>query len=198
MKQSETTAILDAALALAQADLSNVPKTSPNPFFKSRYADLAEVLDTVRPVFAKHGLSIVQSPAYENKVVSVTTRISCKGEWLEGTASCPVTKDDAQGVGSAITYLRRYALAAFAGVAQTDDDGNAATGKSDKPAAKEARPPTGTGDKMAQIVGAGSTTALRALTVAWKKDCTQDELVALVGPIQARMEELAKEEAKKK
>lgn len=197
MKQSETTAALDAALALAQAELSNVLKDTANPFFKSKYADLASILDEVRPVFAKHGISIVQSPSYDAGVASVTTRIACKGEWVMATSSCKVVKDDPQGVGSATTYLRRYSLAAFAGVAQTDDDGNAASGKTDKaPKAEPASPPVGSGDRLAQIVGAESTTALRALTVRWKKELSEDEQVALVGPIKARMEVLAKGESK--
>lgn len=201
MKQSETTAVLDAALALAQAELSNVLKDTANPFFKSRYADLAAILDEVRPVFAKHGISIVQSPSYDvGGYAHVTTRLACKGEWVMATSSCKVVKDDPQGVGSATTYLRRYSLAAFAGVAQTDDDGNAASGKDGKadkaPKAEPASPPVGSGDRLAQIVGAESTTALRALTVRWKKELSEDEQVALVGPIKARMEVLAKGESK--
>lgn len=132
MNKSEQINELAGALALAQAELENAKKTSNNPHFKSKYADLAEVLDTVRPVLAKHGLSFVQFPGYahEPKVVAVETILMHKsGQFISGTVAAPVTKPDAQGVGSAITYCRRYSLAAVVGIAQEDDDGNEASGR---------------------------------------------------------------------
>lgn len=118
---------LFAALAAAQGEVENASKSSNNPHFRSKYADLAEVLNTVRPVFAAHGLSIMQSTAFNGSFVSVTTLIGHKGGGLiYSTASCVPAKTDAQGVGAATTYLRRYSLAAMAGIAQEDDDGNAA------------------------------------------------------------------------
>jgi hypothetical protein len=127
MNKSESIAALSAALAKAQAEMSNASKTSENPHFKSKYADLAEVLNTVRPVMAKHGIAIIQMPSFVSGVASVETLMThSSGEWISNICSAPVSKQDAQGVGSAITYLRRYSLAAFAGVAQEDDDGNSA------------------------------------------------------------------------
>lgn len=118
---------LFAALAAAQGEVENASKSSNNPHFRSKYADLAEVLNTVRPVFAAHGLSIMQSTAFNGAFVSVTTLIGHKdGGLIYSTASCVPAKTDAQGVGAATTYLRRYSLAAMAGIAQEDDDGNAA------------------------------------------------------------------------
>lgn len=118
---------LFTAYAAAQGEVENASKSSNNPHFKSKYADLAEVLNTVRPVFAKHGLSIMQSTGFDGSLVSVTTLVAHKGGGLVySTASCVPAKADAQGIGSATTYLRRYSLAAMAGVAQEDDDGNAA------------------------------------------------------------------------
>lgn len=126
MNKSESIASISAALAKAQAEIENASKSSVNPHFKSRYADLAEVLNTVRPVFSKHGIAIVQAPSFESGVASVETLLAhSSGEWLSNTCSAPVSKQDAQGVGSAITYLRRYSLAAFAGIAQEDDDAEA-------------------------------------------------------------------------
>lgn len=116
------------ALALAQGEIENASKNSQNPHFRSRYADLAEIINTVRPVFSKHGLAVVQAPSYAEGLVSVTTLLTHKsGQWIMDTASAPASKLDPQGVGSAVTYLRRYSLAAFAGIAQEDDDGNAAS-----------------------------------------------------------------------
>lgn len=129
MNKSEQLNELAAALAIAQGEIENASKASQNPHFKSRYADLAEVLNTVRPVFSRHGLSISQFPSFDAGVVSVETILLHKsGQWMSGTISAPISKLDAQNVGSATTYCRRYSLAAVAGIAQEDDDANAAVG----------------------------------------------------------------------
>lgn len=127
MKTSESIKELATALAKAQAEIENANKNSRNDHFKNRYADLAEVLNTVRPVLSKHGLSVAQFPSLADGMVSVETiMMHTSGEWISGIASAPLSKLDAQGVGSATTYLRRYSLAALAGVAQEDDDGSGA------------------------------------------------------------------------
>lgn len=129
MQKSESIAAISAALAKAQHDVENASKNAKNPHFKSKYADLAELLNTVRPVFSGHGLAIVQMPSFDNGVASVETLIShSSGEWISSICHAPVSKQDAQGVGSAITYLRRYSLAAMCGIAQEDDDANSAVG----------------------------------------------------------------------
>lgn len=135
MNKSESIAALSAALAKAQAEIENASKTANNPHFKSKYADLAEVLNTVRPVMSRHGIAIVQMPSFESGLASVETLMThSSGEWISNICSAPVSKQDAQGVGSAITYLRRYSLASFAGIAQEDDDANAAVGQRQTPA----------------------------------------------------------------
>lgn len=135
MNKSESIAALSKALVKAQGEVENASKSSTNPHFKSKYADLAEVLNTVRPVFTVNGLAFVQMPSFDGGVASVETLLTHEsGEWISNIASAPVTKQDAQGVGSAITYLRRYSLAAFAGIAQEDDDANASIGKQQKQA----------------------------------------------------------------
>jgi len=127
MNTEHATPALFAALAKAQAEIENAAKNAANQHFRSKYADLAEVLNTVRPVFAKHGLSLIQSTGFDGSLVSVTTLVGhAEGGFITSTASCVPAKTDAQGVGSATTYLRRYSLAAMAGVAQEDDDGQAA------------------------------------------------------------------------
>ena len=127
MNLDHSNAALFAALALAQAEVENATKGSVNPHFKSKYADLAEVLNTVRPVFAKHGIAIIQSTGFSDGLVSVTTALVHKeGGYVTSVASCTPAKVDAQGVGAATTYLRRYSLAAATGVAQEDDDGQSA------------------------------------------------------------------------
>lgn len=127
---------LFAALAKAQGEVENASKNAANPHFKSKYADLAEVLNTVRPVFSENGLSIIQSTEFDGSLVSVTTTIAHKdGGYVSSKASCVPSKTDAQGVGSATTYLRRYSLASACGVAQEDDDGNSSA-HNGKPVAK--------------------------------------------------------------
>jgi len=127
MQMSEQITELAAAMAKAQGEIENASKNAANPHFRSKYADLAEVLNTVRPVFAKHGLAVIQSPEYgEGNVHVQTTIMHSSGQWMACTTSAPVSKQDAQGVGSAITYCRRYGLAAMAGIAQEDDDAQSA------------------------------------------------------------------------
>lgn len=129
VNKSESIAAISAAIAKAQNEVENASKNANNPHFKSKYADLAELLNTVRPVFSSHGLAVLQMPSFDGGVASVETMIShLSGEWISSVCSAPVTKQDAQGVGSAITYLRRYSLAAMCGIAQEDDDANSAVG----------------------------------------------------------------------
>ena len=124
MLKSESIAALAKAIALSQLHVENAMKSSTNPHFKSKYADLAEILNTVRPVFSANGIAIVQTPTFESGVASVETMLCHEsGEFISSVCSSPVSKQDAQGIGSAITYLRRYSLAAMCGIAQEDDDG---------------------------------------------------------------------------
>lgn len=146
MKTSDTIAALATALAAAQGELKNVEKGKINPHFKSRYADIADGLDVVRPVFSKHGLSVVQATDYmpDTGVFVLVTRIIHKsGEWIESTYPLP-SNGKPQDVGSALTYARRYAMFSLAGVAGTDedDDGNDAqnTTQARKPASRPAPP----------------------------------------------------------
>ena len=129
MNTDKATPELFAAIAAIQGEVENASKGSVNPHFKSRYADLAEILNTVRHVCAAHGVAIIQSPGYdpEKNVVTLQTILGHeKGGYITSTAACVPSKVDAQGVGAATTYLRRYSLAALVGIAQEDDDGESA------------------------------------------------------------------------
>lgn len=124
---------LAASLAKAQAEIQNPKFDSANPHFKSRFASLAAVRNAIVPVFAKHGLSIIQDLQTTDRGIScLTIVLHSSGERLDiGPLVMPAGKADAQGFGSAATYARRYALLAMAGVAgEEDDDGNEAS-KSD-------------------------------------------------------------------
>lgn len=127
LNKSESIANLVKALSTLQGELKDADKNALNPHFKSKYADLSEVLGNLRPLLAKNQLALSQFPSFENGIVSVTSLLAhASGEWIESTASAPATKQDVQGVGSAITYLKRYSAAAIVGMASADqdDDGN--------------------------------------------------------------------------
>ena len=136
MPQSESIKELATALSKVQGELTYAKKDSANPFFKSTYADLESVWDACRSLLAKNGLSVIQMPGnyFEGRMWLVTKLCHTSGEWIEQEMSVPVQKADPQGAGSALTYMRRYALAAVVGVVQADDDGNAAS--SPKPVVK--------------------------------------------------------------
>jgi len=116
-----------AALAAAQAQMGKALKSASNPHFKSKYADLASVVDAAMPALNANGIAVVQPMAETDLGRSVVTKfIHESGEVLECSIPLIVGKNDMQGLGSAITYARRYGLMALAGIAPEDDDGNAA------------------------------------------------------------------------
>lgn len=129
MEMSENIADLAGALAKAQAAVEGASKAKVNPAFKSKYADLASVWEACRDALTTNGLSVVQAPGAmtDNRMTLTTVLLHSSGQWMRETLSIPLTKVDAQGYGSATTYARRYALAAFVGVSPEDDDGNAAS-----------------------------------------------------------------------
>lgn len=119
---------LSEALSKAQGAMKGALKDSSNPFFKSKYADLSAVWDDLREPLAANGISVVQMPINGLDNVSVVTQLTHKsGQWMRSTLSMVPEKKTPQGVGSCITYIRRYALAAMGGVYQIDDDGNEAS-----------------------------------------------------------------------
>lgn len=127
---SDSIVKLAPALIAAHKDLGHALKNSTNPHFKSSFANLTSVIDTARPVFNDHGLTILQLPqAHDLPGAKVRTMIVHEsGEWIsDGAPEFPATKPDAQGNGSALSYGRRYGYATVAGVSQEDDDGNAAS-----------------------------------------------------------------------
>lgn len=137
MTHSEAINEIACALAKAQKAIKGAKKDSANPFFKSKYADLASVSDACREPLADHGIAVVQPPAtLENGEIAVTTMLVHEsGQWMRETLSVKPKDDGPQAMGSVITYLRRYSLAAFAGVAPEDDDAEAAEGRKDGKAA---------------------------------------------------------------
>jgi len=119
---------LAAAYCKAHALIEGAVKDKTNPAFRSKYADLGNVVDAIKPALTKHGLAFVQCPHdAENAAKVETILLHESGQSMSlGTVTVPVTKHDAHGFGSALTYARRYGLLAAFGVAPEDDDGNAA------------------------------------------------------------------------
>jgi hypothetical protein len=140
-EMSASIGALAAALAKAQGAMSGAKKDAENPFFKSAYADLASVWDTCRAPLAANGLAVIQTTGGNADLVEVITTLAhTSGEWVRGTLVMKPVKADPQGIGSALTYARRYALAAIVGIAPEDDDGNAAS-QPGKPPTKAPPPP---------------------------------------------------------
>jgi len=132
---------LAKALSLAQAAMGPAIKDKQNPFFKSSYADLASVWEACREPLTKNGLSVTQLVNSEGATIKLTTMlIHASGEYISSELCMKAEKETPQGLGSAITYARRYALAAIVGISSDDDDAEAANAngkpKVDKPLKK--------------------------------------------------------------
>lgn len=128
MKQSESILTLAKSLPKAQAAIATAKKDVNNTFFNTKYADLASIIDACKPGLNANGFTFLQPvTSSERGVVIETILLHESGEWISECLEVPVSKQDAQGVGSAITYGRRYGLQALIGVPAEDDDGNAAT-----------------------------------------------------------------------
>lgn len=131
MLKSDSITKLAVALAKAQAAFKPAPKSSINPHFKNRYTDLATLWEHCRPVLAENGLAIVQTFEEATGCIAITTTLlHTSGEYIGGTLTLPMDKQTPQAAGSAITYGRRYAMAAILGmVSDEDDDAEGATNR---------------------------------------------------------------------
>ena len=131
MQTSESLKNLLPAFAEMQAMFPVIPKTAENPFHKSKYADLVTVMEVIKPILSNKGFCFTQTnkPSGTDSIIVVTTLFHTNsGEWIQSEIECPLVKKDAQSVGSALTYCRRYALTAMLGlVSDIDDDGNHAS-----------------------------------------------------------------------
>ena len=131
MYQSEQINELATALAKAQGQMQHAIKDSLNPHYKSKYADLANVIDAIRAPLSENGLSFVQPIRLDNGVTILDTILfHTSGQWIKSsmTVNIDVTSKNAiQSFGAALTYLKRYLLSSLIGIAQDDDDGNTST-----------------------------------------------------------------------
>lgn len=169
MTQSSSLTNIAKALILFQVKVENVKKDAKNPFFKSTYASLSNILDSIKEPLIESGLCFSQFPTGENELNTILIHAE-SGEYISSSYAMKPAKDDPQGRGSVITYQRRYALASILGLnIDDDDDGNAAThgGSTPDKAAennkpwmnKDSKEFTGAVEKMK--AGKSSITALR-------------------------------------
>jgi len=119
MKTSEKTEKISKAIMEFHKVVGDIKKSAVNPFFKSKYAPLGEILKAIKPSLEKSGISFVQFPTGN---YGLTTRVMFEDEWMEDTFYIDPSKKDPQGAGSSITYQRRYALSAIFGLNDRDDD----------------------------------------------------------------------------
>lgn len=155
---SQSTEKIDIALAKAQSKISSAVRDSVNPHYKSKYADLASIWNACRSALTENGISVTQWPIHsEDGRLHLVTRLAHAGEWMRGTFSIPAAKQDAQSFGSAITYIKRFSLAAAVGIAPDDDDGEAAMGreKANQLHGMVERPQTQSVDVAQYVIGFG-------------------------------------------
>lgn len=168
MTQSESIAKIAPALVAAQGKIGPISKDAKNPAFRSRYATLDAIMDAVRPVLTANGLALVQGVTVpetnaEGKLVGITVQtkvVHSSGEWMSSVVPVPVGKADAHGLGSALSYGRRYGVSALLALTtDEDDDGNTAAlqssrpgGPSAKSSAKEQTPPPPAGKRLHETV----------------------------------------------
>lgn len=178
-----------AALAAAQSEMGRAKKSANNPHFKSKYADLDSVCDAAMPALNRHGIAVVQPMQRDGDDWYVVTRFvhGESGEMMETPVPLMFGKRDMQGLGSAMTYARRYGLMALAGIAPEDDDGNAAAEsvRNERPAAPSPDP-ADTRDRIKAAIGRAQNA--QALEALWAHHATEDALDRLHPAMKAEVE----------
>lgn len=168
--QSEFTEIA-TALAKAQGQIEGAVKGKENPHFRSKYADLGAVWEACREHLTKNGISVIQRVARsaEGELAVTTTLLHASGQMVQdGGVPLLLSKQDMQGLGSAITYARRYGLMSMVGIAPEDDDGNAASQGNGKPVAVATPQPAKYGEWLLDLTSVADE-GVEALKSAWTK-----------------------------
>lgn len=178
MKKSESIIELAKALSAFQGEVKQPMKDKDNPFFKSKYVPLENVVEAITEISAKHGLSFIQLPTnLEDKVGIATLLMHSSGEWIETEPIyAKPAKNDAQATGSVITYLKRYSLAAVFGItSDEDDDGNSAShqGHSNQSNRQHTQKPADP-SPVSNLITDAQTKALKAKLTNIYKETGQD------------------------
>lgn len=137
--------VLAKALLAAQREIEGVSKDATNPHFGSKFADLTSVIEATVPILNKHGIVVIQLPTAgpEGTLALTTMLLHEDGESISGTAVVPLSKQDPQAYGSAMTYARRYSLGSAVSLKFIDDDGESAVGRSTTTRTAPPPPPKG-------------------------------------------------------
>ena len=175
----ETIAIneISEALCKAQHEMEGAKKDTSNPFYKSKYADLASVIYAIKEPLCKNNLSYTQlvESNDEGKTFLKTILMHKSGQSISSKMLVKPTRDDMQGLGSAITYARRYSLQAIVGLSSEDDDGNAASGLKNNSSKPEVEMPKRKEEpKQWRIITAGEWNA--AITIGLKNGYSKEEI----------------------
>lgn len=157
-RTSEQTDKIDAALAKAQAKIRSAEKDAANPHFKTKFASLNSIVAACKDALSEAGVARVQIPFSEGDLVGVTTRLSCGGQFYEGDLLSKPAQAGPQALGSVVSYLKRYGLAAMCGVAVGDDDDAEAAEDREKPEKPNGR---ASQDAAAKVREAMKTPAFR-------------------------------------
>lgn len=180
---SDSIKTITAALLGVQGTVRGVGKDGNNPHFKSHYATLENVCDTVRPALQSVGVVFIQSPgAIVDGNLEMTTRFihADSGEWIEGKGDIPLGKRDPQGAGSAQTYAQRYHLMAMLGLPPVDDDGEAAIDRSNARPEPATLPKAKTRDLYAEMRDElDACMTLPDLARLWNSKAFKDEFAKL-------------------
>ncbi len=189
MRTSDSLTKIAPALVKAQQAITFAKKDAKNPFFNSKYADLPTVIDAVKPALNSNGITFIQTPARSGDEVQhqgsvqlyLTTRLLHEsGEWIEDTAACPLVKQDPQAYGSAVTYLRRYCLAAIVGLYQDDDDGEGALRGKQHEAAKNAANEQANPNPPASLSNATADPITKATAETLSKMCSDGATATII------------------
>lgn len=180
---SESTKAIVGALYAFQGSVHGVGRDSANPHFKSRYASLENVCETIRPALQSVGVVFIQSPGaiVDGNMEMITRFIHAEsGEWIEGKGDIPLGKRDPQGAGSAQTYAQRYHLMAMLGLPPIDDDGESAIDRENSRPAPATLPKAKSRDLYAEMRDElDSCMTLRDLALLWNSKAFKDEFVKL-------------------
>lgn len=187
LRTSISIAKIAKALSQFQGEVKNPANSAVNPFYKSKYAPLAEVLNTSKPILSKYGLATIQNPyTIDGKLFVTTMIVHESGEWIETLPlQMPTEKNTPQGIGSAITYGRRYSLSAALGLSsEEDDDGNInekdnKNNKGKKESAKTSEEPRSKSDDLRPM-------KLQVMKAAKAKSVINDEIKTRVKDVLAK------------
>jgi hypothetical protein len=175
----KSTEVKNIAIALCkfQGAVETIKKGETNPFFKSKYASLNDILNVIRQPLAENGLSFVQFP--KGKYGLETMLLHVSGEWLSESYEMQPIKNDPQGAGSVITYQRRYALGAILGLnIDEDDDGNKASVKDEITVSQ-----LGYAEELVRKSTLDDDKKERAYTALARQDLTRAEFEAIVNKL---------------